>query len=84
MSPADAWVALSNLIHKSCLKSFYNADEDEVCDPVAKTHEDGSFLMPDDLKLEAYFRIFDTLLADSMPRIYESKAPRFLAHCPSS
>lgn len=49
MAPNEAFVALVNLVHKSCLKSFYSSDSDEE---------------------EGYFRVFDTLLADYLARVY--------------
>jgi hypothetical protein len=48
MSPADAFVALVNLINRTCLRSFYGDIHDEM---------------------EAYYRVFGTLLADYMPKV---------------
>ncbi|GAA98640.1 uncharacterized protein L969DRAFT_63337 [Mixia osmundae IAM 14324] len=55
MPPPEAFVALVNLVNKSCLKSFYAGVSDEI---------------------EAYYRIFGTLLADTMPKVYRN----FVAH----
>lgn len=51
MAPNEGFVALVNLIHKSCLKSFYSSNPDEK---------------------EGYFRVFDTLLADYLAKVYSN------------
>lgn len=69
----DAWVSLVNLVNKSYLKSFYSHDDEEVRCPAACISVEQAETDSLRLQCEAYFRIFDTLLADSMPKIYESE-----------
>lgn len=70
MPVTDAWVSLVNLVNKSYLKSFYSEDTEEVSLNLLPLARSGADQI--DLQCEAYCRIFDTLLADSMPKIYES------------
>lgn len=66
--PLDqAFVTMRNLIDRHCLRSFYGGEgsDDDVSIFVASLLR--SCDSPDK-QLEAYFRIFDTLLADGMPK----------------
>lgn len=48
MPVQDSFVALVNLIHSSCLKHFYERQQDYI---------------------DAFDRVFSTLLADHMPKV---------------
>ncbi|TFK56724.1 RabGAP/TBC [Heliocybe sulcata] len=62
MSPPQAFVVMRNLLERHCLRSFYGGPgaRDDVVDLVVYTPR----------PLKHLPRIFDTLLADGMPKIY--------------
>lgn len=73
MPVAEAFVSLVNLVEKSFLRAFYNGNIEEVrsphcvsLPPLAANALPLSYLFQED----AYYRVFDTLLADWLPRVF--------------
>lgn len=70
MPPAEAFLSLINLVNKSFLKGFYSADHADV----SSFRIFGRYVvLIVGVQMDAYYRIFDTLLADTMPDVYASK-----------
>ncbi|EKM61378.1 uncharacterized protein PHACADRAFT_82585 [Phanerochaete carnosa HHB-10118-sp] len=68
MAPSPGFIVLRNLLERHCLRSFYGS---EACR--ADVSWSAAFRLESMLtcpQVEAYYRIFDTLLADGMPKIY--------------
>lgn len=70
MPPAEAFLSLINLVNKSFLKGFYSADHADVRSPWIPCL---FVVLIVRVQMDAYYRIFDTLLADTMPDVYASK-----------
>lgn len=76
LAPADAFLSLVNLVEKSLLKSFYTQDASEVSTGLPPYYEAHHILRSCSrspelyFQVQAYCRIFDTLLADSMAKVY--------------
>lgn len=72
MTPPEAFLSLVNLVEKSLLKSYYSGDQSDVSSLFSLIF---SFNFADTQtreiqQIEAYSRIFDTLLADSQAKVY--------------
>lgn len=78
MSAPEAFVALSNLIAKSFLSSFYSTSPSSDSFDAAAAAAAGpqtrsrSRSRSSSESVSSYERVFDTLLADAMPRIYSN------------
>ncbi|KAH9982797.1 rab-GTPase-TBC domain-containing protein [Lactifluus volemus] len=60
MSAGPGFIVMKNLLERHCMRSFYGG---------LSTKDDVGFSSAF-ADVEAYYRIFDTLLADGMPKIY--------------